>query len=87
MPAGCPHEPGPFRGKTMTHRQILEQTLSRVLAKLSDERVRQILDFAEFLSLQEEQKMWAQPGGEADELGSGAEDEYTEADARTPNNP
>jgi hypothetical protein len=46
-----------FWGKIVTHRQILEQTLGRMHARLPDERVRQILDFAEFLSLHEEQTM------------------------------
>jgi hypothetical protein len=86
MPAAWPHGPSPFRGKIVTHRQILEQSLGQVLARLPDERLRQILDFAEFLSLQEEQQMWSRPAAEADELGP-EDDEYTEAEAKPRSTP
>jgi hypothetical protein len=72
----------------MNHRQVLEKCLAQVLAKLPDERVRQVLDFAEFLNLHEEQAMWSRPSPEElEELSGSDEDEYTEADARPEPNP
>ena len=48
----------------MTSRQIIESVLTKVLAKLPEERLRQVLDFAEFLSLHEEHRMWSQLSAE-----------------------
>jgi hypothetical protein len=67
----------------MNHRQIIEKCLGQVLAKLPEGRVREVLDFAEFLALQEEQKMWTRPSPEVlEQLYGGEDDEYTEADMK-----
>jgi hypothetical protein len=71
----------------MNNRQIIEKCLAKVLAKLPDDGVREVFDFAEFLSLQEEQKMWSRPSpAMLEEFYGGEEDEYTEADIK-PNLP
>lgn len=59
------------------------QLLDKVLGALPEERLRQLLDFAEFLRLLEEQKEWSQ-GGMASlaELYGSEEPEYTEADIK-----
>ena len=67
----------------MNHRQILESCLAKVLAKLPDERLREVFDFAEFLSLKEEQAMWSRPTPEAlAELYSEDEPDYTPTDRK-----
>ncbi len=43
----------------MNHRQIIESCLTRVLAKLPDERLREVFDFAEFLAMKEEGAAWS----------------------------
>jgi hypothetical protein len=63
----------------MTTRELLD----KVLATLPEERLRQLLDFAQFLSLQEEQKEWCQAGlATLAELYSPEEPEYTQADIK-----
>lgn len=72
----------------MNHRQIIESCLAKVLAKLPEERLREVFDFAEFLSMKEEQAMWSRPGAETlAELYSDDEPEYTEADIKRKPNP
>jgi hypothetical protein len=67
----------------MTTRQVLD----KVLATLPEERVRQVLDFAQFLSLQEEQQQWQRSGLAAGAEPYGPEEaEYTEADLKPERN-
>ncbi len=68
----------------MNHRQIIESCLAKVLAKLPDERLREVFDFARFLALKEEHTMWSSLGAEAlAEMYADEEDDYTEADIKT----
>ena len=69
----------------MNHRQIIESCLAKVLAKLPDERVREVFDFAEFLALKEDHRIWSQPSpAELARIYAEEEYDYTEADIKTP---
>lgn len=63
----------------MTARQILEQ----ILSELSEDRVKEVLDFAKFLNSQEERETWSALGRAqlANAYGDD-EPEYTEADVK-----
>jgi len=61
----------------MSTREILD----KVTATLPEERLKQLLDFARFLSLQEEQQEWHQSSQEHFAQAYGAtEPDYSEAD-------
>ncbi len=54
-----------------------------MLAALPDERLRQLLDYAEYLGVWEEQKAWSQAGlASLADLYGQEEREYTEADLK-----
>ncbi len=68
----------------MNRRQILEHCVNKMMAALSETELEQLLDFAHFLSLKAEGKMWSGTGTSAVEAAlNWAEDDYGEADVRS----
>jgi hypothetical protein len=60
-----------------------KEELARILELLPEERLRQVLDFAEFLSWQKEGASWRQFGKSHPARAYGAgEPEYTDADVK-----
>jgi hypothetical protein len=67
---------------------ILRELLGKVSATLSEERLRQLFEFAQFLSLQQEAQEWSQAGlASLEQLYGPDEVEYTEADIKPELNP
>ena len=68
----------------MTPRQMIEQ----ILSELPEDRVREVLDFARFLSEQEERDAWATLGRTQLAKSYGDDEpEYTEADLKPDSKP
>ncbi len=65
----------------------VKETLEKVLEGLPEERLREVLDFAEFLSWQEERQAWRQFGQAQFARAYGPnEPEYTSADLKRERN-
>jgi hypothetical protein len=62
----------------------IREALKKVLATLPDERLHEVLDFAEFLSCRDERKAWQQFGQSQLARAYGQDEpEYSEADLRS----
>ncbi len=65
----------------------VKESLEKVLEALPEERLREVLDFAEFLSWQEERQAWRQFGqGQFARAYGPNEPEYTSADLKPERN-
>ncbi len=65
----------------------IKERLAQILAALPEERLREVLDFAEFLSRREEQEAWQQFGqGQLAKAYGPNEPEYSLADLKLEKN-